>query len=97
MSDLGYLLSDSVTYTHDSGLKIEVKWEIQEVRVPGGEVLGPFAPFDVDSTCAAISGFANQSERYGLLRAAYDWRRLNAEDPKDAKYLRRKYCNFEWD
>jgi hypothetical protein len=91
-----------VVYTHDSGLRIEVQPQIQQVMIPNGEKmewLGPFKPFDITETCEAIGLYAREHQRGDLLRAADDWLALNSgelPEGKDDKPHREKRHHFKW-
>ena len=94
---LASLMVQEVTYTHDTGVKITVRWKTGQTVDVEGTVLGPFPPYDLDETCAAIALHARDAGQFGLLQAAQDWRRICEEDPEDERYLKRKYCNWAWD
>jgi hypothetical protein len=94
----------AVTYTHDGGLQIEVQSKIQQVLIPPAQHtasawLGPFDPFDVSETCAAIEQFAREQRRPDLFQASYDWYWLNSSElpeGRDGEPKREPRHHFKW-
>jgi len=72
-----------ITYTHDAGVVIKINMYSQKVFFSEERVRGPFEPFDVDTTCQAITEEAQETECWDWLKVASSWRQLNLETDED--------------